>query len=161
MHFDNERKLYRYLQQRFYYDLYPLLMKQERSTLPDAETVAVALFNDPAGSDSCTQDEVEELDEAYKAAHCRLDTSSEAKRKVSATAMLDQLLKSLPHDEMVERLLAATTSNYIDVSARKEAAKRLKAHQNRCRACVSVAGEMDEDPTRLDAAGGAEEIANV
>lgn len=42
VHCDNERKLYKYIWQRFCSDLYPILRRQERSTLPDLAAAELA-----------------------------------------------------------------------------------------------------------------------
>jgi hypothetical protein len=152
-HFDNERKLYRYLQQRFHCDLQPLLLKQERSVLPNEEAVAVALFSDPGADLESSpnpesilvakmdrlnedEDEIEEIDYDYIARNCQLDLSSQAARKASASEKLGQLLESMPHDRMVDILTSTTTNANVDFSARKEANRRLRTHQEGCDICT-------------------------
>lgn len=135
VHFDNERKCYRYLQQRFASDLRPILLKMERSTLPDAETVALALYGSPNADLECSPDaDEEEVDYDYIARNCELDTSSVAARKASAAEKLAELLQAMPHDQMVD-VLKVTSENHGDFTTRKEAARQLRAHQAACDSC--------------------------
>jgi hypothetical protein len=124
--FDNERKCYRYLQQRFK-ELLTILLKKERSTIPDGETVSLALYGIPNASlDSVHfENEPEEIDYDYIDKHCELDTSSPAKRRASAAEKLRNLLNQLPNDQRIEVLKNAANSKNLDVAARKEATRLL------------------------------------
>ena len=154
-YFDNERKLHVHLQQRFLYDLRPILEKKERNVLPDAETVSLALYGRPdctvtaPGSgygERLPEDvgEVEEVDYAYVERHCELDTSTPAARRASAAAKLEELLGQLPHDRLVEVLADTAKSVFFDSVTRKEAARRLRLHTEGCASC-HVGIEEHED----------------
>lgn len=155
--YDNERKCYNYLRQRFNSDLRAVLQKKERSMTPDAEVVRLALFNNP-NSDlevspdpedaylavidnkgineeeiiDSIMDEEENTDEDYVSRNCELDTSSPAARKASAGAVLQKLLSEMPHDEMIVILLETSKNSSFDFTTRKEAARQLRAHQGDC-----------------------------
>lgn len=136
IHFDNERKCYRYLQQRFNNDLRELLLKKLRSTTPDAETVSIALYGKPDADPEVSPDpEAEDVDEDYVARHCELDTSSEDARRRSAASKLKELLDELPHDQLVDTLQRAAGNESLDWTARKEAVRWMKAHEKTCAEC--------------------------
>lgn len=157
-HFDNERKFHRYLQQRFHCDLYPVLLKQQRSTLPDQETVCVALFDRP---EIPGQDQVEDVeDESYRTRKCQLDVSTMDKRRNSAAAMLDKLLAGMPHQQMLETLDAATSNPDIEYSARREAGRRLKVHRQKCSTCSVPVAKVNKKAARLNAARRSEQLVN-
>lgn len=59
---DNERKFYRYLQQRFHYDVRAIMVKSERSLMPDSDTVRTALACDSEASPDPTDAYVAALD---------------------------------------------------------------------------------------------------
>lgn len=160
---DNERKCYQYLKQNLYLDdnssLRAMLLKKERSTLPDAETVSIALFGSPDADTEVSPDaEGEEVDYDYVAKHCELDTSSPSARKTSAASKLGELLASLPHDQMVELLANAAKNTNFDFTTRKEAARQLRIHATACDSCLpGDAGiEEDEDLAGSDTLGSEE-----
>jgi hypothetical protein len=151
--FDNERKCYSYLRQRFNSDLRSTLLKKERSMMPDAETVRLGLFNslaaDPEvspnpesmyaqvideGMDSLL--EVDDVDQDYVDRNCELDLSTPASRRASASVMLDKLLNEIPHDTMLSMLDEAKRNNNFDFTTRKEAGRRMNRHKNLCRVCT-------------------------
>jgi hypothetical protein len=136
VHFDNERKCYRYLQQRFNNDLRSLLLKKLRSTTPDAETVSIALFGTPDADPEVSPDGAEEeIDQDYIERHCELDTSTPQARRRSATAKLKELLEELPHDQLVDTLQRTAANESLDWTARKEAGRWLNAHEKGCKEC--------------------------
>jgi hypothetical protein len=98
--------------------------------------------------DEAHDDEQEDTD--YVARHCVLDVSSPAARRTSATALLETLLAGLPHDQLIQKLTLAAESDRIHTDARKEAARRLRTHQQHCPTCaglalpVSAADDEDE-----------------
>jgi hypothetical protein len=148
---DNERKCFEYLKQNLFLDgassLRAMLLKKERSTLPDAETVSISLFGTVDADTEVSPDvEGEEVDYDYIAKHCELDVSSPTKRKESAASKLGELLKSLPHDQMVELLRNAASNTSFDFVTRKEAARQLRLHSQSCSCDASDVGvEEDED----------------
>lgn len=140
IHFDNERKCYRFLQQRFNNDLRSLMLKKLRSSTPDAETVSIALYGTPDADPEVSPDPVEEVvDEDYIERHCELDTSSETARRASAAAKLKELLDELPHDQLLDTLQRTAANEACDWTARKEAGRRLAAHEKECGECNPAA----------------------
>jgi hypothetical protein len=150
---DNERKLYAYLQQRFANDLRMILKKKERSVLPDAETVAVALYGRP---DHWTQDPQALMEEAEAAQEeppgdpdrCELDLSSASARRDSAAKLLQKLLDELPHDRFVEVLTETAQNTAFDIITRKEASRRLRVHLDDCETCGT---ELEDEATPAQA----------
>jgi hypothetical protein len=158
--FDNERKCYSYIRQHFI-DMRDILLKKERSMLPDAETVSIGLFGTPDADTEVSPDtEGEEVDYDYIAKHCELDTSSPKARKESAASKLGELLASLPHEQMVELLANAAKNTSFDFTTRKEAARQLRLHVEACESCDGGADdaglEEDEDLAGTDALSAAE-----
>jgi hypothetical protein len=161
--FDNERKCHVYLRQRFNSDLRTILLKKERSTIPDAETVSISLFGKPDGDTEVSPDaEEERTDFDYIAKHCELDLTSASARRASATSKLESLLLSLPHDQRVELLRTAAANTSFDFTTRREAARRLRLHVESCTAALcqlplADSGiEEDEELAGADALGAAE-----
>jgi hypothetical protein len=156
---DNERKCHSYLQQRLYLgpssSLRAILLKKERSMLPDAETVSIGLFGKPDADTEVSPDaDAEEVDYDYVAKHCQLDVSSPAKRKKSAATKLTELLGKLPHDQMVELLGNAAKNINFDFTTRKEAARQLRLHAEACESCAlpdDAGVKEDEDAAGSDA----------
>lgn len=157
VHHDNERKCYRYLQQRFNTDLKGVLLKKERSALPDAQTVSIGLYGRPdidgevspdpsdvyvraldGGSDSI--DDMEPLDLKYLERHQELDLRTPETRQASAAAKLQELLGSLPHERLVEVLRETVENRAFDIGTQREAARQLRIHVQGCdRAeCVAI-----------------------
>jgi hypothetical protein len=152
-HDDNERLLTASLKQKFA-NWRDVLLKKERSTLPDAETVNIGLFGRPDADTEVSPEVEDEIDYDYIAKHCELDTSTPTKRKESAAAKLVELLGSLPHDQMVELLKNAAANPNFDFTTRKEAARQLRLHSEECGSCLPSddAGiEEDEDLAGADA----------
>lgn len=165
---DNERKLYAYLRQRFAFDLRPILLKKERSMLPDAETVSLALYGRPDPSDGFpgsvrgepltpAQEEVEEIDYDYIARNCELDTSSPKARRESAAKKLGELLSALSHDRMVEVLKETAASTFFDFVTRKEASRQLRLHATSCGSCDLGRGPQEDEELAGDDAPSVEE----
>lgn len=152
LHNDNERKCYRYLQQRFNNDLRALLLKKERSTIPDAETVSIALYGAPDSDPEVAwgwderrdSERDDEVDPDYVARHCELDVSTPQARRRSAGKVLGELLSQLDHDQFVTTLRGAASSTSIDMTARKEASRLLRAHEAACEACGGTAAPVAE-----------------
>lgn len=95
----------------------------------------------------------EEVDHDYLARRNQLDTSSEAARKRSASALLSKLLKGLPHDEMVERLKGVIDSDRLDPTARKEARRQIRVHADECEDCAKLlAPEETEEGADVESA---------
>lgn len=156
---DNERKCYQYLKQNLFLDekssLRAMLLKKERSTLPDVETVAIGLYGRvDADTEVSPEAEEEEVDYDYVRKHCELDTSSPAARKASAASKLAELLSSLPHAQMVEVLTNTAKNERFDFTTRKEAARQLRLHAIQCDSCLpgDAGVEEDEDLAGADAA---------
>lgn len=99
----------------------------------------------------------ESIDTEYVSRHCQLDTSSEHARRNSASLLLSNLLSKLPHDEMVEKLQYVISSNRTDPTARKEAAKILKAHGE---SCGCLASKETEESGFIDFASVPEQLDN-
>lgn len=156
---DNEKKLYVWLRQRFG-ETFKTMSKRERSTVPDCDTVSIALLdknyrvergrpvefeyeNDPR---DCEGDELmlrlmgskgttPTTDLEYRQRRRKLDVSNPGKRKASAKKLLNEYLDSLDHDSLVHKLAFAAQNILIHPDARREAAKRLKAHESACEEC--------------------------
>lgn len=167
IHHDNERKCYRFLQQRLYLDrgssLRAILLKKERSTMPDAETVAIALHGIPDADAEISPAPVDEdmgVDEGYVARHCELDTSSIDARHASASSKLSEMLGALPHDKLVGALTNAASNQRLDPAARDEARRRLSEHVKTCESC-NVGAQEDKELAGGDALGAASEVEDV
>lgn len=156
--FDNERKCFSYLRQRFNSDLRAILLKKQRSTMPDAETVSIGLFGKTDADPEVSPDTVEEdTDFDYIAKHCELDISSPVARRTSAASKLTELLQQLPHDQRIELLRAASANTSFDTVTRREAMRQLRLHIAGCESCASDTGvEEDKDLAGTDALGAAE-----
>lgn len=137
---DNEKLLYVYLEQRLR-ELRSILQKKERSMMPDVETLSLALYGRPHVDTEVTpsidDEEVEEIDLEYVARRCELDTSTPEARRESAGKKLAELLDQLPHDQLVETLQTAAANRFFDITARKEASRRLKEHVGACASCIA------------------------
>lgn len=160
----NEQTLYVWLRQRFA-EIYRIECKKELSTSPDADTVSIGLLNRTYGgrmtydsdgevmpitagfaSNLLGAADMEEVDDkAYKARHCKLDTSNPTARKASAAKLLAEELGKLGHDKMVAVLEFAKQNILISSDARREAAKQLRNHGASCSECGPVSSEVDVD----------------
>jgi hypothetical protein len=135
--FDNERKCFSYLRQRFSNDLRAILQKKERSTMPDSETVSIGLFGKTDADPEVSPDADEETDFDYVAKHCELDVSSPTARRNSAATKLTWLLAQLPHDQRVELLRNASSNSSFDVTTRREAMRQMRLHKAACVSCTA------------------------
>ena len=59
-------------------------------------------------------------------------------RRANAKAALDARLAVMSHDKLVETLQTVVASEFCDYYARKEAQRRLTAHQASCGVCKPV-----------------------
>lgn len=167
----NEQTLYVWLRQRFA-EIFKILSNKERSMMPDADTVCIALlgqsyrgqmkfdsdgntvplaedsFGELTGS-SFNSDTSYEDDSEYKKRNNKLDTRTPVTRKRSASDMLRQKLEALPHDDRIYRLGFAFQNPLINNDARREAGKQLKLHMATCVTCVenlkTVRNHVGED----------------
>lgn len=169
---DNERKATSYLQQRLYLDtsssLRVILVKKERSVMPDPQTVAVGLFGNPRADIEISPEPLEtdedgdvidnDFDINYFDRKCELDVSSPTKRRTSAAIKLQQLLDEMPHDEMIGVLWETMENEHCDSTTRREAGRQIKLHYQKCESC-RLAGDApvdeDEDLPGSDALGSA------
>lgn len=165
---DNAKLLTNYLSQRFV-ELMRTLHKKGRNTFAHLDEAHIAqtgqtfeyaalrqlALKENEGGDRGgalfftavpAHDESVEVDEDYISRHNMLDTSTPAKRKVSAEKMLNDALEALGHDKMVEALTVASTNNRMDPTARQEAASRLRVHSASCPHCLAITvADDDED----------------
>jgi hypothetical protein len=160
---DNERKCYAYLRQQFCTaptsSLRAILLKKQRSTMPDTETVGICLFGKPDADTEVSPDAEDETDYDYIGRHCELDKTSTTARRKSAASKLASLLDALPHDQLVELLRGAADNASFDVTTRREAMRQLRLHLGKCESCATAgdAGvEEDKDLSGTDALGTAE-----
>jgi hypothetical protein len=171
---DNERLLYTYLTQRFA-EFRTSLNRKGRNELPVLDAAFIGLRGRPYDYSNKTSwlterdeavqqtrpmldvDDTDDEDEDYVARHRELDVSSPNARRASATQLLETQLASLPHDEMVSLLTAASENGRIHVDARKEAGRRLRAHVQSCCACTGTVVQVEDEE---DEAPGSEEAVS-
>lgn len=168
--FENERLLYTYLGQRLS-ELREVLLKKERSTFPDADTVSIGLLGKSYGGnmiigieyDYDPRADAEDVDLDHKSRNTKLDLSNPTARKASAAKMLQKNLASMSHPDLVDVLTHAQQNILISHDARREAGKQLRLHQASCsdQGCVEahasdVGVEEDEDSTGIDGLSGQE-----
>ena len=120
---DNDKILTVYLRQRFT-ELFNSLVNERRGCLPPSSTIAPT---------TVLPEEEEEIDEDWAERHDQIKVKSPAARKRKAAALLEENLHAMPHDQMVDALLAATT--HICPDSSKLAKKRLNAHIVHCDSC--------------------------
>lgn len=156
----NEQTLYVWLRQRFA-EVFKILSAKERSTMPDADTISIALFGEAykgranfnsegeaapiaedshGGIDGSMAFEADDVE--YKIKHRKLDTSNPTARKKSAAKTLKDSLEALGHDKMVYALGFAHQNILINSDARREAGKQLRAHVAGCGDCMKAIKEM-------------------
>jgi len=169
----NEQTLYVWLRQRFA-EIFKILSAKERSTMPDADTVAVALlgkayrgranFNADGEAAPIVEQDVayihgfkdysnpideQPVDDDYRDRNRKLDTSNPTARKRSAAKLLREGLAAMDHDGMVSTLKFAKQNILLHSDARREAAKQLRLHQEGCDICggsgPADSGEVDVD----------------
>lgn len=150
---ENEKLLYSYLNQR-YSEFRAALIKRDRSTYPDIDTVQIAMsHNENVRLLSFRNFETRErvfdfsvephsspldrppLDRPKPYRPDYLDCSNPTSRKASADAVLTQRLEALPHENMVETLSRAAQSILINTDAKAEAHRRLVRHWGDCLMC--------------------------
>ena len=136
---DNEKLLFRYLQQRFA-ELRKTLYKRMRSTTVDYDTAAVGLYNRPftptpdfeADSAQLSAESIMAINNEPVEEPAELE---ERVRRARAAARLQEALSRLPHDVMVERLAFAKDNDRIAPDARFEARRQLQHHVRGCLSC--------------------------
>lgn len=120
---DDPRNPYRlkcYLLQRLFTDAAKVLLKKERSVLPDAETANICVYGRPEGEEG-TEPEIEVVE----------FESSEAR--------LERRLSALPHTDLVKGLRQAALRRDLGAAA-KLAATRLQEHLDKCKVCKKKRG---------------------
>lgn len=166
-HAENIKLLHTYLAQRFA-EGRAVLLKKERNTFPDADTVSIGLLGKNYGGDITEGFDYEYdpraeealVDLAHRTRNRKLNCSNPTARKASAAKLLEEGLAAMDHDQMVYVLQFAAQNILISHDARREAGKRLRAHAVTCSACqadgVAPGVEEDEDAASVDA-GSAQE----
>lgn len=108
-----------------------ILLKKERSVLPDAETANIGVYGRPDADDTTDHAALIEVDEV-------------------GAARLERRLKTLPHRQLVNALRQAAGNRALGAAARV-AQKRLAEHLSSCRNCKQKgAGEAVPHANRLD-----------
>jgi hypothetical protein len=146
---ERERFLCHYLGQRFD-ELRKQLNKKKRNTLPMLDDAFIAQHGRPfeytnksnwfATGDE-DQDSPEEAwiaeEEKGESPRERSYVKRTADRK-AASAILDERLRGMGHDEMVALLSSAIENDRIHLDARREATRRLRAHATVCKVCAKA-----------------------
>lgn len=157
---DNERLLYRHIAQRFC-GFKQNLRSQGRSTLPNLDEAYIGTHGRPYDWQNFdaweTSDERVPVDILYVRKHCKLDLTTPATRRKSASKLLEDELGKLGHDRMVEVLKAAVDNDRIENDARTEAKRRLVLHNQDCSVCAPLPVEEDHQVGAADAGGAVEE----
>ncbi len=161
---ERERFLCHYLGQRFA-EFHRHLQKKRRNTLPMLDDAFIATHGRPYdyGTKSnwfaSSDEDQESPEEAWLAAEGEEDESPKEKSYVKrtlarkeASAVLDEHLMRMDHDQMVLVLSGAVENDRIHLDARREASRRLRAHAARCEKC---------DAAELPHMPGDETVANL
>jgi hypothetical protein len=139
---DRERFLFQFLRQKFM-EFRKLLDKKGRNILPMLDDAHIATHGRPydyANAESWYSagdpeaglvEEIEDLDSIEVGEAVRSRSAQAGAPRVS----LDEHLRDMPHNKMVEVLSAAVENDRIHLDARREASRRLKAHAMRCDNC--------------------------
>lgn len=135
---NNEGKLRRYLRQR--------LMEYKTISKKKGRNMLVPPQDAKRYTEMITQeDDSEEIDLAYLERHNELSLRSAPARRDSATRLLEQKLREMPHDEMIQLLGDTYQNSHLHPDARGEALRRLNYHQQTCSTCATVGVVVGDD----------------
>lgn len=147
---DNQKLLYRHLQQRFT-ELRRTYRKRAKNVVVDYDTAAVSLYDRPftpsvdfeaetaaACAESMATEKETELELAAKRKKKAEPEIDPKLRRRQAQRRLTEKMAELPHDALIERLRDAFTNFALAPEVRDEALRQLKKHAKKCETCKGV-----------------------
>lgn len=130
-------RLYNHLRQRFA-EMAKMIEKKGRSCVPPASICRLGMGLTEFEDNEFSFKPEEELDEDYVARRNEIgNLNNQVSRKKGAAKLLSELLSSLPHDEMLEKLEAIKDNKEQNYYAKKEASRQLRIHREKCPTCSS------------------------
>lgn len=158
---DNEKLLFRYLQQRFA-ELRKTAFKRLRSIRPDFDTTATALYERPFDpwvdfeAETAARSAESILSEDHEEESAEIPVLEGRVRRAQAAQRLYEALGRLSHEDLISRLTEVMNNDFCDPVARTEAHRQLVKHQKACPTCVKTSTpeglEEDEEVASADAA---------